>query len=70
MLGLDDAFGPDNAATLSAAYQAILQTLLEGGPGLAISRDTRLAIVTRLLAEARRGVFDPERLRTVGLGAS
>lgn len=69
MFGLDDTFGADNAASLSAAYQAILQSVAGRHPKRAVDHDTRLAIVMCLLAEARRGIFDLERLRTVGLGA-
>lgn len=68
MFGLDDVFGPDNAARLSDAYQAILQSVAERQPKRTVDHDTRLTIVTSLLAEARRGVFDPECLRAAGLG--
>ena len=69
MFGLDDTFGPDNAARLSIAYQAVLQTVSEANSNNPVELDRRLAIVTSLLAEARRGVFDLERLRLVGLSA-
>ena len=69
MIGLDAVFGPDNAARLSAAYQAILQSVAERHPQRTVDHDTRLTIVTSLLAEARRGVFDLEGLRAAGLGA-
>lgn len=67
---LDRDFGSDNVAKMAAAYETALLWLMEKQQQRVVEREERLAIVTAIVAEAKRGRFDPEHLTRTALAVA
>jgi hypothetical protein len=67
---LETTFGRNNVAKMASAYESALLHLTGGSLRRAVDRETRLAIVVCLVAEARRGQFEPGALEASALSVA
>jgi hypothetical protein len=66
---LDNRYGEENAATLAAAYEAVVATLQSHRDAIP-GRDVRLRMVEAMLATANAGGFELDVLKAAGLVAA
>ena len=64
---MSGAFEPDNVAEIASAYEATLTLLMDADPGRVPPRDVRMRLVTRMIAEAKRGFVDVDHLKAAAL---
>jgi hypothetical protein len=67
---LERSFGPESVSKMTAAYEHALLELMYDEPHSLVPRETRLALVTAILAEARQGRFEPEQMTEAALAVA
>lgn len=65
----DRSFGPDVVGAMANAYGAAIAASLNQNAMGFLDRETRLHIISTIVAEARKGRSDPDHLRTIALSA-